>query len=38
MDDARLTKILAPVGVVVSSFTGPPMTIMLEFLKISVIA
>tara|TARA_B100000686_G_scaffold127781_1_gene135019 strand:+ start:836 stop:952 length:117 start_codon:yes stop_codon:yes gene_type:complete len=29
---------LAPVGVVSSSDTGPPLTIMLEFLKISVIA
>ena len=37
-DEAKLTKILAPVGVVNSSLTGPPITIMLEFLKISVIA
>ena len=37
-EETKLTKILAPVGVVNSSFTGPPLTIIFEFLKISVIA
>ena len=37
-EDTRFTKILAPVGVVSSSLTGPPVTTMSDSLKISVIA